>query len=62
MKRGAKGSKNNRAEKKASSKKERQHHVRIIKDPIAGWPVLTAGPEAPKLTHKQVQEILDGFP
>jgi len=36
--------------------------VRIIKDPITGFPVLTAGPNAPTLTQKQVKEILADFP
>lgn len=36
--------------------------VRIIKDPVTGLPVLTAGPNAPILTSEQVKEILADFP
>jgi AbrB family looped-hinge helix DNA binding protein len=43
-------------------KKKRSRKGQIIKDPITGLPVLTAGPGAPKLTSKQVAEILADFP
>ncbi len=43
-------------------KKKRSRNGRIIKDPLTGLPVLTAGPGAPKLTSKQVAEILADFP
>lgn len=43
-------------------KKRRSRKVKIVKDPITGLPVLTAGPGAPKLTSKQVAEILAEFP
>lgn len=43
-------------------KKKRSRKVKIVKDPITGLPVLTAGPGAPKLTSKQVAEILAEFP
>jgi len=43
-------------------RKKRSRKGRIIKDPITGLPVLTAGPGAPKLTSKQVAEILADFP
>lgn len=42
--------------------KRRPARSRIIKDPITGWPVLSAGQGTPKLTNKQVQEILADFP
>lgn len=42
--------------------KKRVRRGRIVKDPVTGWPVLTAGPGAPKLTHKQVRELLADFP
>ena len=42
--------------------KKRVRRGRIVKDPVTGWPVLTAGPGAPPLTHKQVQEFLADFP
>jgi AbrB family looped-hinge helix DNA binding protein len=40
----------------------RRRKARIIKDPITGLSVLTAGPGAPKLTSKQVAEMLADFP
>ena len=43
-------------------RKQRSRKGRIIKDPLTGLPVLTAGPGAPKLTSKQVVEILAYFP
>jgi AbrB family looped-hinge helix DNA binding protein len=42
--------------------KKRSRKGRIIKDPLTGLPVLTAGPGAPKLTSRQVAEILADFP
>ena len=43
-------------------RRARRRKARIIKDPITGLSVLTAGPGAPKLTSKQVAEILADFP
>ena len=43
-------------------KKKRSRNGRIIKDPLTGLPVLTAGPGAPELTSEQVAEILADFP
>ena len=40
----------------------RRARVRITKDPETGLPVLTAGSNAPRLTHKQVQQLLADFP
>jgi AbrB family looped-hinge helix DNA binding protein len=34
----------------------------IIQDPVLGTPVLSFGPPAPKLTSKQVEEMLAEFP
>ncbi len=36
--------------------------VKIVKDPITGLPVLSAGANAPTLTSKEVEEILSNFP
>jgi AbrB family looped-hinge helix DNA binding protein len=36
--------------------------ARIIDDPVTGLPVLSAGPNAPLLTSKEVEEILANFP
>jgi len=43
-------------------RKVRPRNARIIRDPVTGLPVLTAGPRAPKLTSAQVREILSDFP
>ncbi|MGC2802531.1 MAG: AbrB/MazE/SpoVT family DNA-binding domain-containing protein [Candidatus Acidiferrum sp.] len=43
-------------------RKKRGRKVRIIKDLVSGFPVLTAGPNAPILTSRQVKEILADFP
>jgi AbrB family looped-hinge helix DNA binding protein len=43
-------------------KKKRSRRGKIVKDPLTGLPVLTAGRGAPKLTSKQVAEILAEFP
>jgi AbrB family looped-hinge helix DNA binding protein len=43
-------------------RKARSRKVSIVADPVTGLPVLSAGPEAPPLTSKQVREILSEFP
>jgi len=43
-------------------RKVRPRNARIVRDPVTGLPVLTAGPKAPKLTSAQVREILADFP
>ena len=43
-------------------RKVRTRKARIIRDPVTGLPVLTAGPMAPKLTSADVREILADFP
>jgi AbrB family looped-hinge helix DNA binding protein len=43
-------------------KRRRRRKARIIIDPRTGLAVLTAGPGAPVLTHKQVKEGLAEFP
>ena len=40
----------------------KQVAARIIEDPITGFPVLYAGPDAPVLTSKMVRELLVDFP
>jgi len=42
--------------------KKRPRQVKIVTDPITGFPVLSAGPEAPVLSSKEVEEILTNFP
>jgi len=43
-------------------KKRRRLRARIIQDPVTGLPVLSAGPNAPTLTHAQIREMLADFP
>ena len=43
-------------------RKKRSRKGRIIKDPLTGYPVLTAGKNAPVLTQKEVDDILSEFP
>ncbi len=43
-------------------KKRTRFKARIIKDPITGFPVIDAGPDAPILTSEMVKELLKDFP
>lgn len=43
-------------------RRKRPHPVKIVTDPVTGLPVLSAGPNAPALTSKEVEEILTNFP
>jgi AbrB family looped-hinge helix DNA binding protein len=43
-------------------RRKRQHRVKIVTDPVTGLPALSAGPNAPTLTSKEVEEILANFP
>lgn len=43
-------------------RRRRPGKVRIVVDPVTGLPVLSAGPNAPVLSSKQVREILAEFP
>ena len=43
-------------------RRPRRKKARIIADPLTGGPVLTAGPGAPILTSKQIEEMLSNFP
>ena len=43
-------------------RRKRLRKPRIIVDLRTGLPVLTAGPDAPVLTSKDVDEILSNFP
>jgi AbrB family looped-hinge helix DNA binding protein len=36
--------------------------AKIIKDPISGYPVVSSVKNAPKLTNRQVRELLADFP
>jgi hypothetical protein len=41
---------------------KRRHRVKIVTDPATGLPAFSAGPDAPTLTSKEVEEILSNFP
>ena len=43
-------------------RRKRPHRIKMVTDPVTGLPVLSAGPEAPPLSSKQVREILSEFP
>ena len=43
-------------------RKKRSHRAKIVTDPVTGLPAFTAGPEAPLLSSKEVEEILASFP
>jgi AbrB family looped-hinge helix DNA binding protein len=43
-------------------RRARRGIARIVKDPVTGLPVLTAGADAAMLTSEQVREILADFP
>ena len=40
----------------------RSQKVIILIDPVTGLPVLSAGPDSPVMSSKQVREILSDFP
>jgi AbrB family looped-hinge helix DNA binding protein len=42
--------------------KKRTFEAKIIEDPITGFVVLYAGPDAPVLTSEMVRELLVDFP
>jgi AbrB family looped-hinge helix DNA binding protein len=42
--------------------RKRTHEVKLVTDPITGLPALSAGPAAPILSSKEVEEILANFP
>jgi AbrB family looped-hinge helix DNA binding protein len=43
-------------------RKKATFEAQIVEDPVTGFPVLYAGPDAPVLTSEQVAEILADFP
>jgi AbrB family looped-hinge helix DNA binding protein len=42
--------------------KKRSHRVKLMTDPVTGFPALSAGPNASTLSSKEVEEILTNFP
>jgi len=45
-----------------TARKKATFEAQIVEDPVTGFPVLYAGPDAPVLTSEQVAEILADFP
>lgn len=43
-------------------RKKRARKAKIVIDPNTGFPALSFGPGAPRITSAQVREILDEFP
>ena len=43
-------------------RKKRSHRIKIVVNPETGFPAVSAGPNAPKLTCKEIDEILSNFP
>jgi AbrB family looped-hinge helix DNA binding protein len=43
-------------------RKKRTNRPKLVTDPMTGLPALSAGPNAPVLTSKAVEEILASFP
>src|SRR5215813_8617929 len=41
---------------------KRPHRVKLVIDPVTGFPALSAGANAPTLSSKEVEEILANFP
>jgi AbrB family looped-hinge helix DNA binding protein len=39
-----------------------RYQVSLVTDPVTGLPALSAGPDAPTLSSKEVEEILANFP
>ena len=43
-------------------RRKRAHPVKLVTDPVTGLPALSAGPSAPRLSNKEVEEVLANFP
>jgi len=43
-------------------KRKQARKAKIITDPLTGLPVISLGPNAPKLTSEEVAELLSDFP
>ena len=43
-------------------RRNRRYRVKLVTDPVTGFPALSAGPKTPALTSKEVHEILASFP
>lgn len=43
-------------------RKKRPHRAKLVTDPVTGLPALSAGPKAPTLSSREVEEILANYP
>jgi AbrB family looped-hinge helix DNA binding protein len=43
-------------------RRKRPHPVKLVTDPVTGLPALSAGSSAPRLSSKEVEEIMANFP
>jgi AbrB family looped-hinge helix DNA binding protein len=43
-------------------RKKTRPKVQVVVDPVTGYSALSAGPDAPVLTSKEVAELLSNFP
>ncbi|HEY4948854.1 MAG TPA: AbrB/MazE/SpoVT family DNA-binding domain-containing protein [Candidatus Acidoferrales bacterium] len=43
-------------------RRKRPYRIKLVTDPVTGLPALSAGPKAPPLSSKEVEEILANFP
>ena len=43
-------------------RRKRPHRIKMVTDPVTGLPALSAGPNAPTMSSKEVEEILANFP
>jgi AbrB family looped-hinge helix DNA binding protein len=43
-------------------RRQRPLPVKLVTDPVTGLPALSAGPSAPRLSSKEVEEIMANFP
>ena len=41
---------------------QEKYELKIVTDPLTGWPVMSAGPEAPIMASEDVAELLVDFP
>src|SRR3984885_16276719 len=43
-------------------RRKRPHRIKIVTDQVTGLPAFSAGPKAPTMSSKEVEEILANFP
>ena len=47
---------------RVNATQETPHRLKLVTDPVTGLPALSAGPNAPTLSSKEVEEMLANFP